>query len=126
MDKKEKMRKYYLDVFSFEKKTIDRDDLDFLKSEVRELAYNRHTSVADALDLISGMLTYEFAHSDTRAETIKTFRALKNFSHFRNMITQKDVKTFFNSIDTDTLLKNIHAIIDDVDRRQNGRKRKNY
>ena len=104
MDKKEKMRKYYLDVFSFEKKTIDRDDLDFLKSEVLELAYNRHTSVADALDLISGMLTYEFAHSDTRAETIKTFRALKNFSHFRNMITQKDVKTFFNSIDTDTLV----------------------
>lgn len=122
MDKKEETRKYYLDIFSFKKKTIDRDELDFLKSEVQALAYNRHTSITEALDLLSEMLTYEFAHSDTKAETVKAFRALKNFSHFRNMITQKDVKTFFNIIDTDTLLKNIHAIMDDLDRRQNGKK----
>lgn len=85
MDKKEEFRKYYLDIFSFKKKIIDRDDFEFLKSEVDQLARNKDITFVMALDLIAGMLDYEFRNNNAKGAFEKKTRALANFELFRTM-----------------------------------------
>lgn len=85
MDKKEEFRKYYLDIFSFKKTITDRDDFEFLKSEVDQLARNKDITFAMALDLIAGMLDYEFENNNAKGALEKKTRALTNFELFRTM-----------------------------------------
>lgn len=86
MDKKEEIRKYYLQIFGFKKGSIDPDDFEFFKSEVTALALNKNVSFTEALDAIYGMLTYEFANNNVKGTFEKTTRALANFDLFRTMV----------------------------------------